>query len=372
MKGFAPLLLVVIVFLTACSSPSEPKGTGLKGYWITDLDGKVMLDPQTSGLAIWRGKLLTIADGSADVSQRLRLHTLDGPSATLFPSSQKFTFSERVQQSCFLEYLSVEPDFEALVVDPKDDNVVILVTEDATRTGELSPDCARRYANTGSTEYPTLLVRLELQENGSVVVSHVRPIRYQEAHNVGDSPNDGIEGMAMSPTGTLYLGLEKDDDNQPRIFAVNVDEYFWDTEDFALVRDPMLKVPRFDSGNHPINGMDYIQRQDGGEFIIAAARNDEEIWIIDVAAKQETKVIPVHFYAELYPPADHCESWELMHNASLEGVAVDGDVLWLINDPWKRNYMKNVKCESNRANYEKMAPLLFNMPIEADWFAPAQ
>ena len=57
-----------------------------------------------------------------------------------------------------------------------------------------------------------------------------------------------------------------------------------------------------------------------------------------------------------------------MDNASIEGLAVIGDTLWLVNDPWKVNYMKNLQCEANRARYEGMAPLLFNMPIDDAWF----
>jgi hypothetical protein len=31
-------------------------------------------------------------------------------------------------------------------------------------------------------------------------------------------------------------------------------------------------------------------------------------------------------------------------------------------------YLNNISCEQNRAKFEKMAPLLFNLPIQDAWF----
>ena len=162
--------------------------------------------------------------------------------------------------------------------------------------------------------------------------------------------------------------VEEDADDQPRVFSLQMDTEFWTNNGFAQVSDPKLNTPKFSSGNHPINGMDYYQHQSGEDYLVAAARNDEEIWFIPVDNSKQAIIVPVHFMAQVMPSSEQCPDWELMDNASIEGVAVDGETLWLINDPWKQNYLKNVKCEANKPHYEKMAPLLFKMNVDKRWF----
>lgn len=372
MKGRIPALFSACILLCACTTALQASPTGLKlfGYWITETNGDVMLDPQTSGLKKWRGQLLTVSDGSAHPSQRLKFAKIDSKTAKLSASRLPMQLSKRVRNSCFVDYLSVEPDFEALVVDTDDDSVFYLVTEDASRSGGMSEGCEASYAETGSTEYPTLLVRLALQQD-ELIMTHVRPLQFDSAFQVGNFPNDGIEGMAMGPDRTLYLALERDQAGQPRVFSLLLDEHFWASDGFAPVADPKLKTPTFESGNHPINGMDYYQAPSGETYLVAAARNDEEIWFINLDNTKNTVIIPVHFMAQIAPPTNKCPEWEVMDNASLEGVAVDGETLWLINDPWKVNYLKNVQCDVNKSHYEKMAPLLFKMEINPRWFDAA-
>lgn len=369
MEMFGRIVVLVSLLLTACADKVQnpPEGIVLQGQWITEQNGDVMLNPQTSGLAVWRGKLLTISDGSAHISQRHELHVLDGQTGKLAEQGLKMQLSADVEKSCFGQYLAGEPDYEALVVDPDNDKVFYIVTEDATRTGILSPKCKHLYKDTGSTAYPTLLVRLELGSDEQITVTHTRPLKFSEAYEVGNYPNDGIEGLAMSPDRTLYLALEKDSHRQPRIFTLELNDAFWQTDVFAQVTDPQLKLPQFDAGNHPINGMDYMRTANGEEFLIAAARNDDEIWVVDLSATKETKRIPVVFYAPT-GNGEQCEPWELLDNTSLEGVAVDSDGIWLINDPWKANYKKNIQCTNNAAKYKDMAPLLFKLPVQPEWF----
>lgn len=368
MKGRFLFVILAMLLQASCTTKQPTEGLRVDGYWLKDSQGQVMVDPQTSGLAKWRGGLITIADGSADPVNRLKIINIDPQHNRFSLPASRFSMSPKVKASCFAEYLLVEPDFEALVVDPSDQNVVFLVTEDARRTGFLSADCQAKFAQTGSTEYPTLLVRVEIGSNGSAVMTHVRPLQYKAEFNVGDAANDGIEGLAMGKERTLYFGLEKDAEDQPRVFSVKIDDNFWQAEDFFQVQVPDLKLPTFDSGNHPINGMDIYQHSSGKEYLLAAARNDDQLWVIDLSGEQETQIIDLTFMAETGQNADNCPPMELMNNASIEGVAVDGETLWLVNDPWKVNYYKNIQCENVRANYEKMAPLLFKVAIEPDWF----
>lgn len=341
----------------------------LNGMWITEADGSIMADPQTSGLIVYNDQLVTISDGSALAEQRRKLHFIAPQTAVVEQKTPSMSMASRVRRSCFAQYLSDEPDFEAIVVDPDQPDVFIIVTEDATRSGAMTPRCQQRYEQTGSTDYPTLLVRAVLSGE-RVTLTHVRPIQYKAEHNVGDFPNDGIEGMAFGPDRELFLGLEKDADGQPRIFSVTIDDAFWSSTDFAPVTDPKLLLPTFERGNHPINGMDYMALGDNHPgLIVAAARNDEQLWLVDLAKKEPTQIIDLVFYAPSLSDAEECEAFEKMDNASLEGVAVDGAAVWLVNDPWKRNYLKNIQCESNRERYEAMAPLLFKLQMEPEWLS---
>ena len=335
------------------------------GRWISTDTSDVMQDPQTSGLIEINGQLVTIADGSAAFEQQRKLHFIDKDTATLTTSSNAFKLATRVRRSCFSDYLTNAPDLEALASDPRNPNVIYTVTEDATRTGTLSTRCEKKYQDTGSTDYPTLLVRLERDEDNTVTMTHVRPLQFPTEFEVGNFPNDGIEGMAMAKDGTLYLGLEKDKAGQPRIFSLNIADDFWQSADFAVVDEPDLSLPMFETGSHPINGLAlYSAADSGNRFLLAAARNDNEVWVIDVAGKVETKRISMQFNVS----ADNECGEYVMDNASIEGLVVVEDTLWLINDPWKVNYLKNIKCEAETPRYEAMAPLLFSVPLNDAWF----
>ena len=370
MKHHGLVLLIAFGFLSGCSSDmlnAQSEGSLLvQGRWVTEQDGKIMRDPQTSGLINWRGNLLTLSDRSAHLSQRLRLRKIESSSGQLLPGDMMMSMSEKVAASCFASYLGGNPDLEALAVDPANDRFIYLVTEDASYV-TLSENCQRRFAETGSTKFPSLLVKLELQTDNNLVMTHVRPIQFSPEMKVGDFPNDGLEALTFGKDRTLYLGLEKDSAKQARIFSLNMDEEFWQSNDFAPVQALELKLPTFDQGNHPINGMTYYQHK-GQEYLIAAARNDESLWIIDLSAQKETNIVPLQFDAQVTPAGSSCGEWERMDNASIEGVTVVGTTLWMINDPWKLVYHKNIKCELNRAKFEKMAPLIFDVPIQDSWF----
>jgi hypothetical protein len=338
------------------------------GHWIMEQNGQVMLNPQTSGLVKWRDGLLTLSDRSAHPSQRLRLRTISKHDALLSGPDFPMILSEALQTSCFAAYISDNPDLEALVVDPDDDRVFYMVTEDASYAEPMSQVCTQKYSNSGSTSYPTLLVRLELQTNNTVLMTHIRPIQFTADMQIGDFPNDGVEALAFGQSRTLYLGIEKDINKHARIFSLSMNNEFWQTDEFAVVSNFALKLPTFTNGNHPINGMDYYQTPDGREFLLVAARNDETLWIVDLSGKKETQILAVDFFAEIQTNGEGCENYEAMDNASIEGVAVIDNTLWLINDPWKEMYLNNIQCIQNRAYYQMFAPLLFSLPIQTRWF----
>ena len=364
--------VLTTLLISACSEPKDvvitPEPQDLTevtvGKWILDEKGNVMFDPQTSGLVVLDGQLVTIADASADTTQQLKLHSISPDTATLRASSERFSFSNTVRLSCFYSYLSEQPDLEALAVDPRDTNVIYTVTEDATRTGALSPRCESKYEETGSTDYPTLLVKLTRKDNGSVEMSDVRPLQFPNDFEVGNFPNDGIEGLTMAEDGTLYLALEKDKAGQPRIFTLTVDEDFFSSNDFATVSEPNLQLPSFTSGNHPINGLALYTHSTGASYLFGAARNDNELWVIDVSGSKPTKRIPITFDVA---GDQSCEQYT-MDNSSMEGLVTIENTLWIINDPWEKNYLKNATCEAHKTRYEDLAPLLFPLEINSVWF----
>lgn len=368
--------------LMSCGKGSEQVPVEQKlranGHWIVEQNGQVMLDPQPSGLVKWRDGLLTLSDRSAHSSQRLRIRTISKDDALLSGPDFPMILSEELQTSCFAAYISNNPDLEALTVDPDDDQVFYVITEDASYAEDMSKACQQKYLNSGSTDYPKLLVRLKLQINNTALMTHIRPIQFTADMQMGNFPNDGVEALTFGQARTLYLGVEKDSSKKARIFSLHMHDEFWESDEFATVTKFTLKLPIFETGSHPINGMDYYQTPDGREFLLVAARNDETLWVVDLSGKKETLVLAIDFFAEIkietkYETKDKdstqgCENYEAMDNASIEGVAIIDDTLWLINDPWKAVYLNNIQCVQNRAHYQMFAPLLFNVPISAQWF----
>jgi len=367
MKRYSLLALYLFVTTGVAENELHQKMT-LKGKWLIEENGQSMLDPQTSALKSWRGKLLTLSDQSAHNSQQKQLHIIESSTGIVNISSMRMELSDNVADSCFAKYLADKPDFEALVVDPTDDSVFIVVTEDAREGEQLSITCQERFQHTGSTIYPSLLVRLKLTKNNVVLMTHVKPIQFKTSDNVGDFPNDGIEAMAIGKNATLYLGLEKDKQNNSRVFSLHLTDDFWKTDDFIEVQDTRVSFPKFTKGGHPINGMDYIPVKDHLGYLIAAARNDDQLWIIDLAKQKPTKIISLELLAPIAGDTCKLSNFEPISYTSLEGVAVYGDKIWLINDPWHKHYIDNVQCEANYQKYQRLSPLIFSLPISNQWF----
>lgn len=367
-------LVLFVPIIQSCSSGTNASKVDLvfeysiEGKWIEDIDSDFMLNPQTSGLTFYQDHLYSISDGSADESQIKRLHKIDPNRASLVEKIGPFRLAQSVTSTCFKSYLMSRPDYEGLVAIPNKPNQWLTVTEDATRSGQLSSECRERFRDTFSTEHPTLLVKLELINN-EIFITGVRAIQFDSSDNVGNFPNDGIEGIAITQDSTLLLGLEKDANTNARIFKVDfTDQTFHKVDDFLKVTSLDVEFPLFEQGNHPINGMDvYYPNADSSGYLIVAARNDDQLWIVDLAQIKPTKIIKLDFYAPSEQSAN-CTRTHKIANTALEGVAVSGDVLYLINDPWKKVYPSNVVCPEDRQKYEAFAPLIFELPIESDWF----
>lgn len=364
-KQFFSLLCGFCLLSSATAAPNS--SIPLKSIWVKNTQGEVIHDPQTSGLILRRGQFLSIGDGSASKSMQLRMLPIDPESAVLSDTQFPLVQSELVKNGCFAPYLNYGPDLEALAIHPSNDNVLFIVTEDAYHF-ELSGQCQEKYGNTGSTKHPTVLLRVELQHDNTGIITHAKALQFPAAYQVGNSPNDGIEGLTFGAGNTLYLGLEKDAKGKARIFELTLSDEFWASPGQAVVKDSGFELPDLNDGkNHPINALAYYADTDTSGFIFAAARNDNQVWIIDTLKQKKTQIVHLDFLAESL--SEQCPQWMKMNNYSIEGMVVVDKTLWLINDPWKKNYKKNATCEAMLPYYKRMAPLLTHLPLSSNWLS---
>jgi len=360
--------LCCFAFFFGCSV-SVQASQALTGRWITDLQGQSLADPQTSGLTWWNGELLSLGDQSAAADLRMKIFRIAPDTGRFITAPIPITLAEDVRNSCFGDYLANSPDLEALTWDRTDPQTLITVTEDASRA-QLSPACARKFAQTNATAYPTLLLKISIDAALTrAEISAVRPVQFPAEANVGNLPNDGIEGLAIDDHQNLYLGLEKNMAGQPAIFKTRLTTDFWSRDNFVKVIDANLTLPDLDDRGHPINDLDFMPSPVPGHpgYLLAAARNDDELWVFDLTNRVKPFVQHLQFYVGT-DDSGLCPVYERVVQTALEGVAVHGQTLYLANDPWKQHYPDNVQCEVNTAHFLKMAPLLFQMPLDPRWF----
>ena len=361
----ASLYLISVLFAVGTQASTQP----VAGKWITNPQGQALTDPQSSGFTWRRGELIHLGDNSAAQHMRNKLLRINPDSAQLNAEPVNISVSEQVLNGCFGELFSKYPDFESLTWDRVDDRVLVTVTEDSSFV-TLTPECKQRYADTYSTDYPTLLVKIETDSQLSFAnITAVRPVQFPESAAVGNAPNDGVEGLAFDSAGNLYLALEQNAANAPMIFKTPYDTAFWQQDGFVKVQDSGFVLPVPDNKDHPINGLDYLPGKKNGHpgYLVAAARNDDQLWIIDLSQKQPPYVQQMAYYAST--PADsNCPAYEFMVQTAIEGVAVHGDTVYLVNDAWKKHYPDNIRCQANAANFQQFSPLLFSLPVNPLWF----
>ncbi|WP_445768287.1 hypothetical protein [Rheinheimera sp.] len=361
----ASLYLISVLFACASYANSQP----VAGKWITDLHGQTLTDPQSSGFTWRHGELIHLGDNSAAEPMRNTLLRINPNTAQLNAAPVRITVAESVLNGCFGALFASYPDFESLTWDRVDDTVLISVTEDSSFIS-LSADCKIRYGDTYSTDFPTLLVKIATDKTLSrAEITAVRPVQFPQAAAVGNAPNDGIEGLAFDNEGNLYLALEQNAANAPMIFKTPYHSTFWQQDGFVKVEDTKFVLPVPDNKDHPINGLDFLAGKKQGHpgYLVAAARNDDQLWILDLSQQQAPFVQQMAYYAPT--PADStCPAYEQMVQTAIEGVAVHGDTVYLVNDAWKKHYPDNIQCPANAAHFNKFAPLLFSLPLNPLWF----
>lgn len=363
------LYLSCVLFAVSLSAAEQP----VAGKWLTDLQGNTLKDPQSSGFTWRHNEIIHLGDNSAAPEMRNKLLRINPQSAQLNAPPLQITVAEQVLNGCFGKLFSSHPDFEALTWDRQNDTMFVTVTEDSSFVS-LSPECKAQYGETNSTDYPTLLVKIETDHALSQAqITAVRPVQFPKAANVGNFPNDGIEGLAFDNAGNLYLGLEQNAANAPMIFKTTYDSSFWQQEGYVNVQDTAFMLPVPDEKDHPINDLDYLPSPKTGHpgYLVAVARNDDQLWIIDISQQQRPFVQPMAYYAPT-PAGSKCPAYEKMLQTAVEGVAVHGDNLYLVNDAWKKHYPDNIQCPDNAAHFKKFSPLLFTTPVNPVWFIHSQ
>lgn len=360
---------VAVIFATLVFMAPLAAEQALMGQWIRDQQSQPLKDPQSSGLTWRHDELIMISDQSADPSMRMKLFRINPATGQLNTAPVEISLSEEVRASCFGDYLANSPDLESLTWDRIDDQTLITVTEDASRA-QLSPACARRYAQTNSTQYPTLLLKISLDADfTTATITAVRPVQFPLESQVGNLPNDGIEGLAVDNSQNLYLALEKNSAGMPAIFRTRLTADFWVNDNFVKVIDANLKMPPLDNKGHPINGLDFLPSPIPGHlgYLVAAARNDDQLWIFDLTNRVEPFVQDLSFYIST-DQSGLCPAYERLVQTAIEGVAVQGNTVYLVNDPWKQHYSDNIQCDVNAGHFQTMSSMLFGLAVDPRWF----
>ena len=366
MKHLVALLSLIVT--TSCSAQINEQAVA--GKWLTDVNGISLQNPQSSGYTWRHNEIVHIGDNSADVTMRNKLLRVNPNSAQLNAEPIQITIADSVLKGCFGELFSKYPDFEALTWDRVDDTVFISVTEDSSFV-TLRPECKAQYGQTNATDYPTLLVKIETDKAlTKAQITQVRPVQFPASAHVGNFSNDGIEGLALDNAGNLYLALEQNAANAPMIFKTRYGAEFWQQDGYVSLTDTGFALPLPDNKDHPINDLDYLPSPKAGHpgYLVAVARNDDQLWIIDISQQQVPFVQQMAYYAPT--GADSiCPAYEKMVQTAVEGVAVHDDMLYLVNDAWKQRYSDNIKCPANAENFNKFAPLQFKVPVNPLWFS---
>lgn len=341
------------------------------GTWLTDLQGQTLANPQSSGYTWRHNEIVHLGDNSADEAMRNKLLRVNPVTARLNGEPIQITVADTVLNGCFGELFSQYPDFEALTWDRQDDTVLITVTEDSSFV-TLSPECKAQHGQTNSTDYPTLLVKIETDKAlTQAKITAVRPVQFPKDAKVGNFPNDGIEGLAIDQAQNLYLALEQNSANASMIFKTPYTADFWQSADYVKVRDTGFALPVPDDKDHPINDLDYLPSPKANHpgYLVAIARNDDQLWIVDISQQQPPFVQQMAYYAPTGADSN-CPAYEYMVQTAVEGVAVHHDTLYLVNDAWKARYGDNIKCPANAEHFKKFAPLQFKVPVNPLWFIP--
>jgi hypothetical protein len=350
----ARLILTLTLALagSVCFAPAARAGTAveLRGKWVLDSDGKAIPPSsfrrglQPSALAWRRGELWSLGDQRSQYPGHL--FRIDPRSGRLLGQPLRLRLPARKdgENPQFEIYRGIpNSDFEGLAPHPDDLNTFFAITED-----KVPWVVEIRLTDKGKSLAAGIVQLSQIRLPGNP-----RPWR--------DDSNFRMEGLAVSDDArTLYLAFERADDDLPRIYSAPL-SIARAGKPFQLQAVPVRFAalpPRGDKARARlnINDIQFIRRGKR-PFLLAVARDQERLLVIDIQAGKVSRTIDLDFR----DPDGQAILW-----VSPEGLAFDAaaDRLWVINDPdsVRGNYRRRDQPEATGL-YAEFAPLLFEMKL---------
>ena len=357
-RRILPLFWVLLALLRTAGVASDetlPTTLEIRGRWILDTEGKPVAPEsfrrglQPSGL-VWRnGVLSSIGDQRSQFPGRL--FRIDPTSARLVgtPGPLTVTPAQIASSRHFAGFAELpNPDFEGITLHPGRSGTLFAVTEDKL------PWIAELRSTEGRTGRPPHAL--------AVSVVNLTELRFP----AGLTPwrgktNFRIEGIAVSDdasddTRTVYLAYERAADDLPRILTTSLAATrSGKTTRLEILPIDFASLPRRSDKKRALLNINDIQflRHEGAPYLIAVARDQERLLLIDLEARKVARRIDL----ELRDPRGRAVHW-----VSPEGLAFDekSDRLWIVNDPDSvRGNYKLLGEESASGHFASYAPLLF-------------
>lgn len=353
------LILIVMLAIGVCLGSQACTLSGqpvvqkapptLLGRWVLDSAGKPIPPReferglQTSGLLFYKGVLWSVGDQRSEYPGHLL--RLKPESGWIMDKPIRIQVERDSKKSpLYRKYQSIRnPDFEGIALHPFKIDTFLGVTED-----KHSWVVEIKISN------PTA-------KNARASITEITQIDFAEGVEAyrGDS-NYRLEGITISRKKKLvYLAYERMKDGLPRIFTLSL----LDATSGGKIRPEefmnFTSVPIREDKKRArlnINGIDIVH-VNGEEVLLAVARDQERILIIDPNQAKVTGVVDVAFQS----PDGEKIFW-----VSPEGIAADlkSNRLWIINDPdsIRGNYRLS-KNKVSQNNFAAFAPMLFESPL---------
>jgi len=366
LPGLALLAALCVILSPARSDDAgaRPEDGGkrgaVRGRFVLDAKGEPVAPEsfrrglQASAL-LWRdGVLWSVGDQRSQFPNHVFL--VDPMTARLrgaplrfgLPSPQRLADSPGTAKHLLTYSKIPNSDFEALANHPTKKNSILAVTEDKT------PWIAELRVDPGTVESGV----------GGLQLENLTELRFPAGLEPWrKSPNFRLEGLTLSSDGkTVYFAYERAADNLPRVLKTSLSSALGDSHaDLEIVDIDFASVPRRADKRRALLNLNDIQilRRGDRDLLIAVARDQERVLVIDLAAKKVTGVIDLDF---------RDPNGRSIHWVSPEGVAFDeeNDRLWIINDPdsVRGNYkLRGEKVASGL--FAQYAPLLFELTLSA-------
>lgn len=351
-----PPLVLALLLLPQISCAETP--ATIRGRWVFDAEGRAVPPRQferglqTSGLVFWKGVLWSVGDQRSEYPAHL--FRIDPATSRLIGAPIPIRAVGGDAGSALADYRTIRnPDLEGITVHPRKEDTLLGVIEDKRQW--LLEIAVERVPPSGDGEGPGAAAEL-----WSARLVRITPVEFpDDVAPYRDDSNYRLEGLTASrETGQVYVAYERLKDGLPAIYQLTVDE----ATSGAPVRPERLRIdfasvpPREDKprARLNINGLD-LATIDGREHIVAVARDQERVLVIDPSTGAVRSVLDLHLRSP---------DGELMLWVSPEGIAVDpaSRRVWIVNDPDSiRGNYRLLADERATGNFAKLVPLLFEV-----------